>query len=78
MTFLSAYMYRQISNVPTKLWKSIIGGGGAIVPSPSGYASGRGPSVTWEKAGWKFEKSSFWDGGGTNSLTGDAAHVFEM
>ena len=52
MTCLSAYMYRQISqctvkcpNVPTKVRKGIIGGGGAIAPlppplPPSGYANG--------------------------------------
>ena len=52
MTCLSAYMYRQISkctdkfsNVQTKLRKSIIGGWGAVAPSPpppppSGYANG--------------------------------------
>ena len=39
MACLSAYMYRQISkytdkfpNVPTKVWKGIIGGGGGIAP----------------------------------------------
>ena len=49
MTCLSAYMYRQISqctdkfpNVPTKVRKDIIGGGGGMPPLPeggSGYAN---------------------------------------
>ena len=37
MTCLSAYMYRQFPNVPTKLRKSIIGA--PCPPPPSGYAN---------------------------------------
>ena len=39
MTYLSAYMYRQISKCTDKTPKKHYGGGGAP-PPPSGYASG--------------------------------------
>ena len=59
MTCLSAYMYRQFPNVPTKLRKSIMGG--SCPPPPSGYANAivAGQQISLQRNQFQPEKSSY-------------------